>query len=103
MKIAMIGPKRIPSREGGIDVVVGRLSFELAKAGNEVDIFVHRKKGYKPEKEFNGCKIKRVFTINRKATDSLIYSFFATLKGLFGKYDILHFQKFTISKLNIVF
>ena len=88
----MIGPKRIPSREGGIDVVVGRLSSELANVGNDVTIFVRRKKDYKSEKQYNGCSLKRTFTINKKATDALIYSFFATLKGVFGKYDVLHFH-----------
>ena len=67
MRIAMIGPKRIPSREGGIDVVVGRLSSELSKLGNEVTIYVRRKKGYRPESKFNGCSIKKTFTINKKA------------------------------------
>ena len=43
MKIAMIGPKRIPSREGGIDVVVGRLSSELAKRGQDVTVYVEKK------------------------------------------------------------
>lgn len=45
MKIAMIGPKRIPSREGGIDVVVGRLSRELVKKGQDVTVYVRKKKG----------------------------------------------------------
>ena len=88
----MIGPKRVPSREGGIDVVVGELSSRLVEAGHHVDIFVRRKRGYKPVKEYNGCRIRKTFTINKKATDSLIYSFFATLKGIFGKYDVLHFH-----------
>ena len=92
MRIAMIGPKRVPSREGGIDVVVGRLSSEISKLGNEVTIYVRRKGGCKTAKEYNGCAIKSTFTINKKTTDALIYSFFSTLKGLFGKYDILHFH-----------
>ncbi len=92
MKIAMIGPKRVPSREGGIDVVVGKLSTGLCDAGHDVDIFVRRKRGYKPPREYNGCKIKKVFTINTKMTDALIYSFFATLRGVFGNYDVLHFH-----------
>lgn len=31
MKIAMIGHKRIPSREGGVEIVVEELSTRLAK------------------------------------------------------------------------
>ena len=36
MKIAMIGHKRIPSREGGVEVVVKELSTRLVKNGHKV-------------------------------------------------------------------
>ena len=39
MKIAMIGHKRIPSREGGVEVVVEELSTRLVKKGYEVDVY----------------------------------------------------------------
>ena len=92
MKIAMIGPKRIPSREGGIDVVVGRLSQELAARGEDVTVYVRRKRGVASPKNFRGVRVKAVFTIDRKATDALVSSFLATLRGLFGRYDVLHFH-----------
>lgn len=92
MKIAMIGPKRIPSREGGIDVVVGRLSQELVKRGQDVTVYVRRKKGVKPQKSYEGVRLKEVFTINKKATDALVSSFLATLRGLWGGYNVLHFH-----------
>lgn len=34
MKIAMIGHKRVPSREGGIEIVVEELSVRLAAMGH---------------------------------------------------------------------
>ena len=70
MKIAMIGPKRIPSREGGIDVVVGRLSRELVKKGQAVTVYVRKKKGVRSEKTVDGVRVKEVFTIDKKATDA---------------------------------
>jgi len=36
LRIAMFGHKRIPSREGGIEIVVQELSTRLAKLGHEV-------------------------------------------------------------------
>ena len=36
MKIAMIGQKRIPSREGGVEIVVEELSTRMAKLGYDV-------------------------------------------------------------------
>lgn len=39
MKIAMIGHKRVPSREGGVEIVVEELSTRLAKKEHKVDIY----------------------------------------------------------------
>ena len=34
MKIAMIGHKRIPSREGGVEIVVEELATRMGEKGN---------------------------------------------------------------------
>ena len=39
LKIAMLGHKHIPSREGGIEVVVGELSTRMVKLGHEVTCY----------------------------------------------------------------
>ena len=39
MKIAMIGHKRVPSREGGVEIVVEELATRLVQKGNQVDIY----------------------------------------------------------------
>ena len=39
MKIAMIGHKRIPSREGGVEVVVEELSVRMAQKGVKVEVY----------------------------------------------------------------
>lgn len=98
MKIAMIGHKRIPSREGGIEIVVGELSERLVKSGNSVTAF-NRKghhvsgenfKNLKASNDFNGVKIKTVFTLENKKLNAIIYSFLATLRASFGNYDVIH-------------
>ena len=101
MKIAMIGHKRIPSREGGVEIVVEELSTRLVKQGNKV-VAYNRKgknvqdktvdKSNKKLKEYKGVKIITVPTINKKGIDALIYSFFASLRVSFSKYDILHYH-----------
>lgn len=99
MKIAMIGHKRIPSREGGVEVVVEELSTRLVKKGNIVEVY-NRKgnnvsdKNIKTKKvnNYKGIKIKTIFTINKKGLDALLYSFFATIIALFCKYDCIHYH-----------
>ena len=36
MKIAMVGQKRVPSRDGGIEVVVGELAKRMVAQGHSV-------------------------------------------------------------------
>lgn len=44
MKIAMFGHKRIPSREGGVEIVVEELAKREATLGN--DVIVYNRKGH---------------------------------------------------------
>ena len=39
LKIAMLGHKRIPSREGGVEIVVEEVSTRLAALGHEVTCY----------------------------------------------------------------
>jgi len=99
MKIAMLGHKRIPSREGGVEIVVEELATRLVQRGNEV--VVYNRKGNnvsdkriktKKIKEYKGAKIKTVFTINKKGIDALLYSFIASIRVAFGRYDCIHYH-----------
>lgn len=101
MKIAMIGHKRIPSREGGVEVVVEELATRLVKKGYQVDVYNRKGKNVQDKnadkdkkklKEYKGVKIITIPTINKKGIDALLYSFFASIKSLFGKYDVLHYH-----------
>ena len=47
MKIAMIGHKRIPSKEGGVEVVVEELSTRLVERGHIVEVYNRRGKMFK--------------------------------------------------------
>lgn len=101
MKIAMIGHKRIPSREGGVEIVVEELSIRMEKKGNKVEVY-NRKGRHVADKsldienqqlkEYKGIRIITVPTVNKKSFDALLYSFFGTVRALFGKYDVIHYH-----------
>ncbi|MBE5825498.1 MAG: glycosyltransferase family 4 protein [Butyrivibrio sp.] len=97
----MIGHKRIPSREGGIEIVVEELSTRLIQMGHSVtaynrmgrhvsdknaDLEAHKLKNYK------GIRIVHVPTPQNKAMNAIVYSFFATVRAVFGNYDVIHFH-----------
>lgn len=99
MKIAMLGHKRIPSREGGVEVVVEELSTRMVAKGHEVICYNRKGKNVqnKTEKtkkinEYKGVKIKTVFTIDKKGLAAMTASFFATMRILFSKAEVVHYH-----------
>lgn len=99
LNIAMIGHKRIPSREGGIEIVVEELSTRMVKVGHSVTCYNrsgHHVSGKEFDggslKEYKGVKLKSVFTINRKGLAAMTSSFFGAICAAFGKYDLVHFH-----------
>lgn len=97
----MIGHKRIPSREGGVEIVVEELSTRLVKLGHQVYVYnrmgknvqdKHADTGKKKLKNYKGVNIITIPTINKKGLDATIYSFFASIIALFGKYDVIHYH-----------
>lgn len=99
MKIAMVGHKRVPSREGGIEIVVEELSTRMAAKGHDVTLYNrggHHVSGKEFDsqrlKEYKGVKLKSVPTIDRKGLAAVTSSFFGAVKTAFGKYDVVHFH-----------
>ena len=97
MRIAMFGQKRIPSREGGVEIVVEELSIRMAALGHKVTCY--NRKGHHVSgsqydtftgKEYKNVKIKTVPTIEKKGLAAVSSSFFAALCSLFGRYDVVH-------------
>lgn len=100
MKIAMIGHKRIPSREGGIEIVVDKISTELVKRGNTV--VAYNRKGHHVSgknfentenlKEYNGIRLKTVFTFQSSKLNAIVYSALAAVKASLSHFDVVHFH-----------
>ena len=81
LNIAMLGHKRIPSREGGIEIVVEELSTRMVEAGHSVNCYNrsgHHVSGKEFDggslKEYKGVRLKSVITINRKGARDIIGS-----------------------------
>ena len=99
LNIAMLGHKRIPSREGGVEIVVEELSTRMVKAGHCVTCYNrsgHHVSGKEFDggsfKEYKGVKLKSVLTINRKGLAAMTSSFFGAICAAFGRYDVIHFH-----------
>lgn len=98
MKIAIIGHKRIPSNEGGIEKGVEQHAVRMVQRGN--DVTVYNRGGHnvfgkefdgKKLREYKGIKIVTVPTVKGAACVP-IYSFLATIHAAFSRYDCVSFR-----------
>lgn len=97
LNIAMFGHKRVPSREGGVEIVVEELSARLVKKGHSVTCYNRSGKHIGGEqfqkeqlKDYKGIRIRKVPTIDKKGLAAVSSSIFASFKTSFGHYDVVH-------------
>ena len=93
----MFGHKRIPSREGGVEIVVEKLSAAMVRRGHSVTCFNRSGKhvsgkefGSKSVKEYQGVRIRKVLTLNFKGLAAMSASVSAAFHAAFGRYDVIH-------------
>ena len=99
LNIAMLGHKRVPSREGGVEIVVEELSKRMVQAGHQVTCY-NRRGHHVSGKEFEtfcgdtyeGIRLKSVLTLDKKGLAAMTASFTAAVACAFGKYDVVHFH-----------
>lgn len=99
LRIAVLGHKTIPSRQGGIEIVVEELTVRMARMGHKITVYNrsgHHVSGKefdgKKLKEYKGIRMKYVPTINCKGFAAMTSSFFSAVAAAFGKYDVVHFH-----------
>lgn len=101
ISICMLGHKRIPSREGGVELVVEELASRMVENGYSVTCF--NRKGHHVSgnsfdnyavniQEYKGIKLKTVFAIDFKGLAAITASFFGSVKATIGRYDIIHYH-----------
>lgn len=99
LNIVMLGHKRIPSREGGVEIVVEELSTRMAAMGHQVTCLSrsgHHVSGKEFEtaslREYQGVRIKRVLTLDKKGLAAMTASVTGAIAAAFGPYDVVHFH-----------
>ena len=101
MKIAMLGHKRMPSREGGVEVVIEELATRMAALGHDVTLY--SRKGHNvagsefddptfdhDEYEYKGVRVKQVRTIDVKGLAAVTSSIAAMKAAIADKPDVIH-------------
>lgn len=99
LNICMLGHKRIPSREGGVEIVVEELAARMVAAGHQVTCLNRagkhvsgREFGTEIREEYRGVRIRRVLTLDKKGLAAVTASVTGALAAAFGNYDVVHFH-----------
>ena len=98
MRIAMIGHKFIPSRNGGVEVVVTNLAPHLAALGDAVTVYNRtdedaKKTGKKAlPREYRGVRLVWTPTVRRRGLAAMSSSVVASVMAAFGPYDLIHYH-----------
>lgn len=96
MTIAMFGHKRIPSREGGVEIVVEELATRMAARGHRVVCYNRAgrhgcaKEQPNHRKNYRGVRCKTVWTIDKKGLAAVTSSFFAGICAAFSRAKVVH-------------
>lgn len=95
----MLGHKRMPSREGGVEIVVEELSTRMVELGHEVTVYNRRGRHVSGDKyaqnqvdEYKGVRIKSVSTFDKKGIAAITASLSAAIRAMSGDYDVVHFH-----------
>lgn len=96
-RVAMFGHKRIPSREGGVEIVVDELSSRMVALGHQVVCYNrggHHVSGHEFDSalmhEYKGVALKSVPTIDKRGLAAVTSSFFAAILSAFSRADVVH-------------
>lgn len=102
MKIAMIGHKRIPSREGGIEVVVEAIATRMAALDHKVTAYNRSghnvtgtvNDGFKYEKKYDykGVHIRTIGTPQSKSLNAIVYAYKAAFAAGMSDCEVIHFH-----------
>ena len=98
-RVAMIGHKFIPSRDGGVEVVVSNLAPHLAEIGYDVTCYNRTNKQFKKLRkdgklirEYRGVHLVWTPTVDRRGLAAMTSSVIATVMASFRRFDLVHFH-----------
>ena len=104
MKIALIGQKGIPTKQGGIEKHVEELSTRLAQA--DFDVTVYSRPYYTGQKQktyfYKKVRIINLPSLKTKHLDAISHTFLASVHALFQNYDIIHYHGVGPSLLSFI-
>ena len=95
MKIAVIGVKGLPAKQGGIERYCEELYPRLVAQGHQVDLYARPSYTEQPwffTTDYRGVKVISLPSIPVRGLDALFCSAIASIASILQKYDVVHFH-----------
>jgi glycosyltransferase involved in cell wall biosynthesis len=91
LKIAMIGIKAIPARDGGFETAVDEMSRGMVANGHEVVVYNRSGMSVHPGNNYEGVELVTLPTINSKNLSTIVHAFLASMHVAFHRADVVHY------------
>lgn len=92
MKIAMIGQKGMPAKEGGVERHVHELTLRLVKYGHEVIVYCRKWYTESQSNQFQGVHLVHVPTLHTKHLDTITHTLLSTIQAMRARVDVIHYH-----------
>lgn len=95
MKIAVIGSKGLPPKQGGIEHHCAEIYPRIVTQDNTVDLYArssYTQMSWNETYEYDGVNVMSVPSLPLRGLDALLTSALATIVASTRKYDVIHFH-----------
>jgi len=96
MRIAVVGPLRLPNPQGGMSRHCEELYSRIAARGHDVTVYCASRSGDGPS-SYRGMKLRWLRASGLAGLDRIRCGLAAAVASLRGRYDIVHFHSLTSS------
>ena len=91
LRIAMIGIKAIPARDGGFETAVDEMSRGMVANGHEVVVYNRSGMSVHPSNNYEGVELVTLPTIKSKNLSTIVHAFLASMHVAFHRADVVHY------------
>ncbi|NMG08960.1 glycosyltransferase family 4 protein [Brasilonema sp. UFV-L1] len=95
MKIAVIGTKGLPPKQGGIEHYCAEVYPRMVKQGHSVDLFARSSYtdcSWQDPYDYEGVKVMSLPSLSLRGVDAFVTSALGAIAASATKYDIIHFH-----------
>ena len=91
LRIAMIGIKAIPAKNGGFETAVDALSRGMVAAGHQVIVYNRSGMTDYPSSDYDGVQLVTLPTIKSKNLSTIVHAFLASMHVALHRVDVVHY------------